>query len=101
MPAKTAKKSSPRRWSQRVTETSHALDLEYGVFTWSDPKRIALSLKRSAEESQNRKTSPFQSAMSMLNFYINRAGSGLPAKQKRVLTQAKSELRKAFGRSES
>jgi len=101
MPAKTARKSGPRRWSQRVTETSHALDLEYGVFSWTDPKRIALSLKRSAEESQNRKASPFQSAMSMLNFYINRAGSGLPAKQKRVLTQAKSELRKAFGRSES
>ena len=101
MPAKTARKSGPPRWSQRVTETSHALDLEYGVFSWTDPKRIALSLKRSAEESQNRKASPFQSAMSMLNFYINRAGSGLPAKQKRVLTQAKSELRKAFGRSES
>lgn len=101
MPAKTAKKSTPRRWSQRVTETSHALDLEYGVFTWSDPKRIARSLQRSAEKSQNRKASPFQSAMSMLNFYINRAGSELPAKQKRVLTRAKSELRKAFGRSES
>ncbi|HUJ49470.1 MAG TPA: DUF3175 domain-containing protein [Bryobacteraceae bacterium] len=101
MPARTAKKSSARRWSQRVTETSHALDLESGVFTWSDPKLIALSLKRSAEESQNRKASSFQSAMSMLNFYINRAGSGLPAKQKRVLTQTKSELRKAFGRSES
>jgi hypothetical protein len=101
MPARTARKSSPHRWSQRVTETSHALDLEDGVFTWSDPKRIALSLKRSAEESQNRKTSPFQSAMSMLNFYINRAGRDLPARQQRVLTQAKSGLRKAFGRSES
>ena len=101
MPAKAAKKSSPRRWSQRVTETSNALDLDRGVFNWSDPKRIARSLKRSAEASHRRKASPFQSAMSMLNFYINRAGRDLPAKQKRVLTKAKSELRKAFGRSES
>lgn len=101
MPAKTARKASPRRWSQQVTETSHALALEEGLFTWSDPKRIAQSLKRSAEESQSRKASPFQSAMSMLNFYINRAGSGLPAKQRRVLTRAKVELRKAFGRSEN
>ena len=101
MPAKTATKSSPRRWSQRVTDTSNALDLDRGVFNWSDPKRIARSLKRSAEASHRRKASPFQSAMSMLNFYINRAGKELPAKQKRVLTQAKSELRKAFGRSES
>ncbi|HTS47612.1 MAG TPA: DUF3175 domain-containing protein [Bryobacteraceae bacterium] len=101
MPAKAAKKSSPRRWSQRVTETSNALDLDRGVFNWSDPKRIARSLKRSAEASHRRKASPFQSAMSMLNFYINRAGKDLPAKQKRVLTEAKSELRKAFGRSES
>jgi Protein of unknown function (DUF3175) len=101
MPAKATKKSSPRRWSQRVTETSNALDLDRGVFDWSDPKRIARSLKRSAEASHRRKASPFQSAMSMLNFYINRAGRDLPAKQKRVLTQAKSELRKAFARSES
>jgi len=98
---KTAKKSAPRRWSQRVTETSNALDLDYGVFTWSDPKRIAVSLKHSAETSHRRKGSPLQSAMSMLNFYINRAGGGLPAKQKRVLTRAKSELRKAFGRIDS
>lgn len=98
MPAKTAKKSKPRRWSQRVTETSNALDLDYGVFTWSNPKRIAASLKHSAEASHRRKASPFQSAMSMLNFYINRAGGGLSAKQKRVLTKAKPELRKAFGR---
>ena len=98
MPGKTAKNSAPRRWSQRVAETSNALDLDYGVFTWNDPKRIAASLKHSAESSHRRKASPFQSAMSMLDFYINRAGGGLPAKQKRVLTQAKSELRKAFGR---
>lgn len=98
MAAKTKKKAAPKRWSQHVTETSNALDLEGGVFHWSDPKRIARSLKQSAEASKRRKTSPFQSAMSMLNFYINRAGSGLPAKQKRVLDQAKVELRKAFGR---
>jgi len=91
---------SARRWSQRVSETSNALELEAGVFTWSDPKRIAASLKRSAEESLRRKGSPLQSAMSMLNFYINRAGSGLPAKQRRVLNQAKAELRKTFGRSD-
>ena len=100
MPAKAARESSPSRWSQRVTETSNALDLDRGVFKWSSPKRIAASLKRSAEASHHRKASPFQSAMSMLNFYINRAGKDLPAKQKRVLTQAKFELRKAFGRSE-
>ncbi|HYL36716.1 MAG TPA: DUF3175 domain-containing protein [Bryobacteraceae bacterium] len=92
---------SPRRWSQHVTETSNALDLDAGVFTWSDPKRIAASLKRSAEQSHRRKGSPLQSAMSMLNFYINRAGAGLSARQTRILTQAKEELRKAFGRTGS
>jgi hypothetical protein len=86
------------RWSQRVTQTSNALDLEPGVFTWRDPRRIAASLKRSAEESTRRKAQPFQSAMSMLNFYINRAGRGLADNQKKVLTQAKGELRKLFGR---
>ncbi len=101
MPAKAASKRTARRWSQRVTQTSDALDLDSGVFTWSDPRRIARSLKHSAEASHRRKARPFQSAMSMLNFYLNRAGKGLPAKQKRVLTQAKSELRKAFGRSVS
>jgi len=101
MPAKAAKKATSRRWSQRVTETSNALDLDRGVFHWSNPKRIAASLKRSAEASDRRKAAPFQSAMSMLNFYINRAGTGLPAKQKRVLSQAKIELRKAFGRTEN
>jgi Protein of unknown function (DUF3175) len=87
-----------RRWSQRVTQTSNALDLDPGVFTFSSPRRIALSLKRSAERSRRRKASPFQSAMSMLNFYINRAGRGLPAKRKRVLAQAKEELRRLFKR---
>lgn len=85
-------------WIQKVTEESSALDLEEGVFTWDDPKRIAKSLKRSAEESQRRKAQPFQSAMSMLNFYINRAGKGLDPKQKQILETAKIELKKLFGR---
>ena len=96
MPAKSRKLSPPRRWSQHVTETSNVLDLDSGVFTWSDPKRIAASLKHSAEASQRRKGSPLQSAMSMLNFYINRAGENLPAKQDRILGQAKVELRRLF-----
>jgi len=94
------KTAAAKRWSQGVTRTSNALDLEPKVFTWSDPKRIARSLKRSAEDSRRRKARPFQSAMSMLNFYINRAGSGLPAKQKRVLAQAKAELRRLFGKAD-
>ena len=96
MPAKKTKPT--RRWSQHVTETSNALDLDSGVFTWSDPKRIARSLKRSAEQSHRRKGSPLQSAVSMLNFYINRAGANLPETQKRVLEEAKTELRKLFGK---
>lgn len=86
------------KWSQDVTEHSNALDLERDVFTRDDPKSIALSLKRSAEHSKRRKGSPFQSAMSMLTFYINRAGKDLPATQKKVLEKAKEELRAAFGR---
>lgn len=101
MPAKSTTKSSPNRWSQHVTETSNALDLEEGVFSWSDPKRIAASLKQSAEASKRRKGSPLQSAMSMLNFYMNRAGHNLPAKQKRVLEQAKDELHKLFSESKA
>jgi hypothetical protein len=89
-----------KRWSQHVTETSNALDLEAGVFSWSDPKRIAASLKHSAESSTRRKGSPLQSAMSMLNFYINRAGHNLPAKQKRILEKAKDELHKLFEKSD-
>src|SRR5437870_11426701 len=96
----THKANSGTRWSQRVTETSNALDLKPRVFTSTDPKRIARSLKRSAKASRRRKASPFQSAMSMLNFYLNRAGRGLSAKQKRVLTRAKAELRRLFGRPE-
>jgi len=86
------------RWSQRVTETSSALDLEPGVFTQVDPRLIALSLKRSAERSTRRKGSPFQSAMSMLNFYINRAGKGLSEERRARLEEAKDELRALFGR---
>jgi hypothetical protein len=86
------------KWSQDVTEHSDALDLEKDVFTRDDPKSIALSLKRSAEHSHRRKGSPFQSAMSTLTFYINRAGKDLPTKQKKVLEKAKEELRAAFGR---
>ena len=85
-------------WSQYVTETSNALDLEPGVFTWEKPSEIALSLKRSAERSQRRKSDPFRSAMSMLNFYINRAGRGLSAERRQCLEAAKNELRVLFGK---
>ncbi len=81
-----------------MTTTSNALDLEPSVFTARSPRSIAASLKRSAEQSRRRKGTPFQSAMSMLNFYINRAGKTLPAERKRVLTAAKAELRRLFGR---
>lgn len=87
------------RWSQSVTEGSDALDLEDGVFTWKDPKRIARSLKHSAESSDRRKSSPYRSAMSMLTFYVNRAGRELDAEQREVLERAKDELRKEFGRA--
>jgi hypothetical protein len=86
------------RWSQHVTETSNALDLEPGVFTLDDPRLIASSLKRSAEQSRRRKADPFRSAMSMLNFYINRAGKHLPNERRACLEQAKEELRALFGR---
>jgi hypothetical protein len=87
-----------RRWSARVTAHSNALDLDRSVFTWKDPHRIALSLKRSAERSHRRKSDPYRSAMSMLTFYINRAGDNLGATQRRVLERAKHELRHVFGR---
>ena len=90
-----------RKWSEKVTETSDALDLEEDVFKSRSAKRIAASLKRSAEHSHRRKASPFQSAMSMLSFYINRAGKNLSASQKRVLEVAKIELRRQFGRAPS
>ena len=88
-----------RKWSAKVTDTSDALDLEPRLFRSHDPKRIAASLKRSALRSRRRKASPFQSAISMLNFYINRAGKNLSAAQKRTLETAKTELRRQFGRT--
>jgi hypothetical protein len=88
------------RWSQRVTEESRALDLEPGVFTLKQPREIALSLKRSAEQSRRRKADPFRSAMSMLTFYINRAGRTLPAGRRACLDRAKKELRALYGKPE-
>jgi hypothetical protein len=98
--ATTTKRAPARRryWSAAVAERSDALDIEHRAFTWRDPKRIARSLKQSAERSRRRKAGPYQSAMSMLNFYINRAGRNLPAERKRVLERAKDELRRLFGR---
>ncbi len=87
-----------RRWSQQVTERSDALDLESGVFTLDDPRAIALSLRRSAERSGRRKAGPFRSAMSMLQFYINRAGANLPAGDRARLETAKDELRELYGK---
>jgi len=82
-----------QKWSQHVTESSDALDLEEGVFTWNDPQRIARSLLNSAEASDRRKTSAYRSAMSMLTFYINRAGKGLDSRQRQTLEEAKDCLR--------
>lgn len=82
-----------------MTKESNALDLENGVFIWKNPRKIALSLKQSAEMSERRKAKPFQSAMSMLNFYINRAGKNLPAERRKVLNKAKKELRKVFNKT--
>lgn len=87
-----------KRWSYKVTKTSNPLDLEKDVFTWSDPHRIAESLKNSALKSDRRKAAPYQSAMSMLNFYINRAGKNLSSDQRQVLEQAKTQLSRIFGR---
>jgi uncharacterized protein DUF3175 len=93
-----ARTQATRKWSAKVAETSDALDLEQNIFTSRSPTRIAASLKRSAEHSRRRKSSPFRSAMSMLNFYINRAGRNLSAGRKRVLEKAKDELRRLFRR---
>ena len=93
-----AKAKPQKKWSGKVTRESRALELEDGVFTWNDPKRIARSLKHSAEVSTARKTDPFRSAMSMLNFFINRAGRNLPRERKNVLNDAKTELRREFGK---
>ncbi len=99
--ARKQPKRTRRRWSASVTRDSNALDLDRSVFTWKDPHRIALSLKRSAERSHRRKSGPYRSAMSMLTFYVNRGGRNLPASQRRVLEQAKGELRKVFRRKQS
>ena len=87
-----------KRWSKRVTETSNALDLDEGVFSKDDPRSIARSLKRSADRSQRRKSDPFRSAMSMLTFYINRAGKKLPQTRRKELEAAKEELRDLYGK---
>lgn len=92
------RRSANRRWSGRVTRESNALDLEPGVFTLADPREIAASLKRSAELSRRRKADPYRSALSMLTFYINRAGKNLSAERRETLQRAKAELRKQFGR---
>jgi hypothetical protein len=97
-PRKSGSKTT-RKWSSRVMRESDALDLKGGVFTWRDPKKIAASLKRSAERSNRRKAEPYRSALSMLSFYINRGGKNLPANRKRVLEQAKVELGRQFGRA--
>lgn len=100
-PKKTvSKKAAPKKWSQSVTEHSDAMDLEQNVFTLKDPKKIAQSVKHSAEKSNRRKAGPFQSAMSMINFYENRGGENISAAQKKILDQSKEELRKLFGREE-
>ena len=95
-----AKPPAAQRWSQRVTEHSDALDLKQGVFKLTDPKKIAASLKRSAERSARRKAGAYRSALSMLTFYINRAGKGLPKTQRERLERAKGELKRAFGKEE-
>jgi hypothetical protein len=88
-----------KRWSRRVTETSDALDVEGGVFALDDPRGIARSLKRSADRSRRRKSDPFRSAMSMLTFYVNRAGTKLPKRRRGILEAAKDELRDLYGRA--
>jgi hypothetical protein len=98
MPKLRRNAGGKERWSQRVTRESDALDLAPGVFTWDDPRAIAESLKASAEASRRRKVEPFRSAMSMLAFYINRAGRQLPAERRACLEAAKDELRALFDR---
>lgn len=99
MPAKHKTRSAKRKWSRKVTEHSDALTLKKRVFASRSPARIAASLKRSAERSHRRKSSPYRSAMSMLTFFINRAGKTLSDERRRILEQAKQELRHQFGRS--
>ena len=95
-----AKRKSPSRWSQRVTNESDALDLQQGVFKLTSPKKIAASLKRSAERSSRRKAGAYRSALSMLTFYINRAGKTLSKTQRDRLQRAKTELKHQFHRDE-
>ena len=97
-PAKAKPAAKRKYWSAGVMRKSDALDIESGAFKFDDPKKIARSLKRSADASTRRKAGPYQSAMSMLNFYINRAGKNLPARRKKILEQAKMELRRLYGR---
>jgi hypothetical protein len=97
-PAKRKRAPAKRKWSAAVMQRSDALDIEHGAFAKPDARSIALSLKRSADHSTRRKAGPYQSAMSMLNFYINRAGRNLPAKRKKILADAKAELRRLYGR---
>jgi hypothetical protein len=94
-------KKTLRKWSKKVNETSNAMDLREGIFKSKDPKKIASSVKSSAEKSKRRKAGPFQSAMSMLNFYQNRGGKNLSIAEKSKLNKAKDELRKLFGRKQS
>ena len=96
--AQAKRKKAGRKWSARVTRESHALALDKGVFTKRSPREIARSLKRSAEHSRQRRSSPLRSALSMLTFYINRAGSNLPARRRKTLEVAKDQLRKEFGK---
>jgi hypothetical protein len=92
-------KPAPNKWSAKVTRESNALSLEPGVFTWKDPLRIAESLRNSAEASSRRKAEPYRSAMSMLVFYINRAGKNLDDEQRQILERAKQALREIYGKS--
>jgi hypothetical protein len=92
------KKAAPKKWSKSVTEHSNAMDLEKDIFKSKDPKEIAASVKKSAEKSKRKKAGPFQSAMSMINFYENRGGKNISPVQKKILDQSKEELRKLFGR---
>src|SRR5512143_2573894 len=96
--ANSKSEDKTKRWSQGVTQNSNALDLEKGVFAKEDPRSIARSLKRSAEQSKRRKSDPYRSAMSMLTFYINRAGRNLPKSRRENLEAAKDELRALYGR---
>ena len=96
----TKKPAPKKKWSQSVTEHSDAMDLQKDVFKLKDPKKMAESVKRSAEKNDRKKAGPFQSAMSMINFYENRRGKNISAAQRKILDQAKNELRKLFGREE-